>query len=67
METKLPVGIIGSPIKNILRSWEKLVWLQGHSGEQHNLMGLVMLPRNDLKYSPSSIMRESLSCNALVS
>lgn len=65
METKLPLGIIGRPIKNILRSWEELVWLQGHSGDQPNLLGPVMVPRND--YLPSSVVRDRLSSNALIS
>lgn len=67
METKLPLGIIGSPIKNIVRSWEELVWLQGHSGDQPNLLWPVMLPRNDLEHLPCSSVRESFSSNALLS
>lgn len=65
METKLPLGIIGIPIKNILRSWEELVWLQGHTGGQPNLLGPIMLPGND--YLPNSVVRDRLSSNALIS
>lgn len=59
METKLPLGIIGIPIKNILRSWEELVWLQGHTEGQPNLLRPVMLPRNDLEYLPTVLCEEA--------
>lgn len=48
MEAKSPPGIIERPIKNILRSWEELVWLQGHHSDQPNLLRPVGLLRNDL-------------------
>lgn len=62
METKLPLGIIGSPIKNIVWSGEELVWLQGHTEDQPNLLRPGMLPRNCLVHLLRNVTRERLSC-----
>lgn len=67
MGAKLPLGVIGSPIKNILQSWKELVWLHGSSGDQPNSLRPVMLSRNDLVYLPGSIVKERLSPNVWVS
>lgn len=46
METKLPVGIIRRSIAN-MQSWEGFQRLQGHRGDQPNLLRAGLLPTND--------------------